>query len=186
MRCEWFSVAQAALKHAHPEIGVWMFAGLPASRGLDVAMAVQTFVARIEALELGASPFGDEGVAARALLAARGLTAARIAEVKATCAGLATLVVEAQTGQSRDATEKAMWGWYLEWSTIARMAIEERHILRALGFRRNQKPDELEGDGEGQETEGGPNSAAPTSAPPALALPARASSPDDMRQSTPA
>ena len=73
--------------------------------------------------------------------------------------------------------------WYLEWSTIARVAIKERYILRALGFRRNQRPDEAEGsDADGEANEG----AGVPPAQPVLALPARASSPEAMRQSTPA
>jgi hypothetical protein len=185
---EWFSIAQATLKHAQPEIAEWLFAGLPATQGPDVAVAVKTFIDRVEALESGATPFGERGVAARALLLARGLTAERIADAKATGAGLATLVVDTGTVSvaERDAAEKAMWGWYLEWSTIARTAIKERYLLRALGFRRNQKADELEGEGEERETESASDGAAPSATPPALALPARASTPDDMRRSTPA
>jgi len=178
---EWFSVAQAALKHAHPDVAEWLFAGLPASRGVDVAVAVKTFLERVEALESGASALGEQAIAARALLAARGLTAERVAEAKATSAGLATLVVDTAPVSivEREAAEKSMWSWYLEWSTIARVAIKERYILRALGFRRKEQPDELESEGESE--------AAPTTpAQPVLALPARASTPDDMRRSSPA
>jgi hypothetical protein len=27
-----------------------------------------------------------------------------------------------------------LWGWYLEWSAIARVAVRDRRLLRALGF----------------------------------------------------
>lgn len=115
------------------------------------------------------------------------MTAERVAEAKATSAGLATLVVDTAPVSivEREAAEKSMWSWYLEWSTIARVAIKERYILRALGFRRKQTADEAESDGEsegGDETDG----AATPPAQPVLALPARASSPEDMRRSTPA
>ena len=36
--------------------------------------------------------------------------------------------------KARKAAEEAMWAWYLEWSTIARHAISDRNLLRALGF----------------------------------------------------
>lgn len=184
---EWFSIAQATLKHAQPEIAEWMFAGLSATQGPDVAVAVKTFIDRVEALESAASPFGERGVAARALLLARGLTAERVAEAKATSAGLATLVVDTApvSIEEREAAEKSMWSWYLEWSTIARVAIKERYILRALGFRRNQKADDAETDGESEGADESEGAAAPP-AQPVLALPSRASSPEDMRQSTPA
>jgi hypothetical protein len=150
-----------------------------------VAVAVKAFVERVEALESGDSPFADEGVAARALLGARGLTVERVAEAKATGAGLATLVVDTGSVSTAElgSAEKAMWSWYLEWSTIARVAIKERYILRALGFRRKQSAEEAEG-GEGQESGGEESDGAASDPKPVLALPARASSPDDMRPST--
>jgi len=66
---------------------------------------------------------------------------------------------------------------------IAARALKERYILRALGFRRNQKVDEADGraDSDGGETSEG---AAAPPAQPVLALPARASSPADMRRSS--
>ncbi len=33
-----------------------------------------------------------------------------------------------------DQAEAAMWGWYLEWSKIARIAIKQRVLLKELGF----------------------------------------------------
>jgi hypothetical protein len=76
-----------------------------------------------------------------------------------------------------------MWSWSLEWSTIARVAIKERYILRALGFRRKQNAEEAEV-GEAQESEGEESDGAASDPKPVLALPARASSPNDMRSST--
>jgi hypothetical protein len=34
-----------------------------------------------------------------------------------------------------------MWSWYLEWSTLARVAISDRRLLRSLGFRRSARAD---------------------------------------------
>lgn len=46
-----------------------------------------------------------------------------------------------------EAAEAAMWGWYLEWSKIARIAIKQRPLLRQLGFlsvRRGSEEEETE------------------------------------------
>jgi hypothetical protein len=79
-----------------------------------------------------ASALGDQAIAARALLAARGLTAERVAEAKATTAGLATLVVDTAPVSivEREAAEKSMWSWYRQWCTIARVAKKELHPAR--------------------------------------------------------
>lgn len=40
----------------------------------------------------------------------------------------------AQELSAREADAEAMWAYYLEWSAIARVAIKDRAVLRALGF----------------------------------------------------
>jgi hypothetical protein len=53
--------------------------------------------------------------------------------------------------------ETDLWAWYLEWSEIARTAIKQKQLLRALGFRRDT---------------GGEESDEPEAPPVAPALPA--------------
>ncbi|MCZ7678604.1 MAG: hypothetical protein M5U28_07470 [Sandaracinaceae bacterium] len=43
--------------------------------------------------------------------------------------------------QAAKAAEEDLWSWYLEWSGIARVAIRDRRMLRALGLLRTvRKP----------------------------------------------
>lgn len=84
---------------------------------------------------------GEEGRAARALLAKRGLTDAVVARARELLEQLRTpeeapaVDVEALDREVRAKAEHAMWQWYLEWSGIARIAIRDRRALRALGFK---------------------------------------------------
>ncbi len=139
----WVAIARYALQHSFPRIAEALFMNIAAAEGVEVAISVGTFVARIRELENGG--FGLDSVAARALLVERGLTEERVAEAEALLAELGTLV-EANTGavtpEEQEAAEQAMWAWYLEWSGIARVAIRDKRLLRALGFRRATRGEE--------------------------------------------
>src|SRR5690606_24103354 len=68
----------------------------------------------------------------------RGLTPALVGDIEALLARLPALQRNAAplgpTPEERQAAEDAMWGWYLEWSQIARVAIRDGRLLRQLGF----------------------------------------------------
>jgi len=89
---------------------------------------------------------------ARELLAERGLTDAVIAEATKYLERLGAVReapavdLEAIRG-AQEKAEQAMWGWYLEWSTIARSAIKDGRLLQQLGFlkvRRGQESETVE------------------------------------------
>ena len=134
----WFQVARAALEHRFPRVAELLFSNLGRATGVAVALMVRLFLERLAEMEAGAGDYGAEGVAARAFLAQRGLTSERVAEAQALLERLDLPDASAVTPavDESKAAEQAMWSWYLEWSTIARVAIRDKRLLRALGFRR--------------------------------------------------
>ncbi len=52
--------------------------------------------------------------------------------------------LEAHDREARVAAEQHLWSWYLEWSSLARIAIRDRRLLRSLGFRRGTRGSEGE------------------------------------------
>ena len=70
----------------------------------------------------------------RDLLAQRGMTHAVLASVDPWVEALANFA-----GADAAAAEDAPWGWYLEWSGIARAAIESRAMWRELGFGKSRR-----------------------------------------------
>ena len=133
----WFPIAAAALRARHPTLHEALFNRLAPTEGNAVVLAVGTFLDRLADLEAT-----DAGRQARQLLAARGLDAPTVAEATRLLASVrefrvpASLSLRTSEAADRDAArEAALWSWYLEWSAIARVAIDDRHQLRALGFR---------------------------------------------------
>ncbi|MEM9491885.1 MAG: hypothetical protein AAGC55_22255 [Myxococcota bacterium] len=131
----WFPIVRASLTHRFPSIGERVFMNLSQTAGNEVIVSVSTLIERVEALASGTG----EDQAARALLAQRGLDDAAIAAARDLLDTLGT--VEAAEPGDSDAVvaqemqaEEAMWGWYLEWSAIARATISDRRLLRLLGF----------------------------------------------------
>lgn len=143
---KWFPITRASLEHRYPVIAEEFFLNLSQTSGARAALWVQIFVTRLNELESGAGVYGTDGAAARALLAERGLTEERVREVQGLLAefdaavaaplehGAATAALSGDDSQVIEAEERALWNWYLEWSTIARVAIRDRRHLRALGF----------------------------------------------------
>lgn len=150
---EWFPIVRAVLARHYPGIGELLLANIGSAQGVTVTLTVGTFVERLQALGEGAAPYGADGVAARELLAKRGLTESVIDGVVATLQQLSQLSEHpmAYTPEEIRAVEEAMWAWYLEWSAIARATITSRAVLRRLGFLRSRNgggSDELEAEAE--------------------------------------
>src|SRR5690606_12655073 len=140
----WFPIARRSLARRHPEIAKHLFDQLSQTRGPGVAISVQVFLDRLESMERRRKPFGAAGPAARRLLAERGLTAERAAKARALLSRLreieaARSMTRVSVGREELAAE-AMWAWYLEWGAIARVAIKNRTLLRALGFSPRRRP----------------------------------------------
>lgn len=143
----WFPVVDIALRTNFPSVRDAVLRNLRQSERAEVVVSVSTLVARIDAMARTEDEggLGDEGAAARALLARRGLTDAVVAEARALLARIGSSQeapsddVEALDREVRAAAEQRMWSWYLEWSGIARIVITDGRVLRSLGFRRNER-----------------------------------------------
>ncbi len=134
----WFGVTKATLKSNFPAVHDALFAKLSQASGRDVAMTVGTFLKRVREMEAGEGAYSEEGQAARALLAERGLTEDVVVEAEKLIAGVKTTVkVDESEWTTKEREEKAfahLWDWYLEWSAIARIAVKDRRRLRSMGF----------------------------------------------------
>ena len=71
----WFPIASASLARRHPAVHARLFLNLSQTEGPEVAISVQTFLNRYDAMSRGEEPYGAEGEKAKALLTTRGLTA---------------------------------------------------------------------------------------------------------------
>ncbi len=126
----WFPVADATLANKAPDAHAVVFANLSQTSGPAVIVSVSTFVERVEGLD----------AATRKLLAKRGITAAVLSDAKAMLDRATSLAKDGEspvptTASTADAeAERALWAWYLEWSSIARVAIKDRRVLRQCGF----------------------------------------------------
>ena len=94
-------------------------------------------------MEAGEGPYGEAGPAARALLSERGLSEGVIGKAQEVLIRLkgfdrATNADDFVTPEERQATEDAMWAWYLEWSGIARRVVKDGNLLRRMGFKKHR------------------------------------------------
>ncbi len=131
----WYPTAEATLRHRFPAMHAHVFANLRQTEGPAVIVSVGTMVERLDsAVAEGVAGASD----ALALLARRGLDEATLAVARGILAELrvapAIREPDPVSEEEMQAREAAMWSWYLEWSAIARSAIRQRGILRALGF----------------------------------------------------
>jgi hypothetical protein len=144
----WFPVARATLDARYPEIKRVLFRNLSQYSGVEVVISVGTFIKRLEQMEKGEGEFGDKGPEARALLAQRGLTKEKVAEVAVSIAAIATFTPEpvrqGPSAAEQKAAEDHMWAWYLEWSAIARAVIKDGRLLRGLGLGHRARTVDLE------------------------------------------
>lgn len=165
---QWFPIAQAALERRFPAVAARFFLNLVQTEGPEVAISVRAFVDRYDELVAGSEKYGPEAQKAAELLTTRGVSAGVVNEAKVLLTKLTKVAepaepvsVEEQEAEL-EAAEAALWGWYLEWSKIARIAIKQRPLLRQLGFlsvRRGAEEEEDE-----PEAAAAP-AAAPTAAP---------------------
>lgn len=140
----WFPLVEVVLRTRHPRARDVVFHNLRQTTGAQVVVSVSTLLDRLDALprpELDGG-LGEEGNRARAILRARGLTDQVVADARDLLAQVGapperdTSVAAPGT---RDAAEQHLWRWYIEWSSIARIAIQDRRPLSSLGLRRPGK-----------------------------------------------
>ncbi|WP_437566911.1 hypothetical protein [Sorangium sp. So ce542] len=139
----WFPIAAATLKRRHPEVHAWMFRNLGQTEGAAVVVSVGTFVERWDQLARRKDKGGPEGDGreARKLLARRGITREVVDEARellARAEKVEPAVARSPADPENDGeqAEADLWGWYLEWSAVVRSAIQDRKLLRELGYRR--------------------------------------------------
>ena len=138
----WLTIVRAVLLRRYPAVYEWVFRNISQTEGLDLFITVDAVVQRLRALADGSSPFAEQGVEAMQVLAQRGFTEARLEDGE----GLIQELSQFRPGDddydpdSVDEAVDQLWGWYLEWSVIARRVITNRRSLRALGFLANSNP----------------------------------------------
>lgn len=150
----WFPVIEVVLRTHHPKAHEVVFRNLRQTDGAEVVVSVSTLLGRLDAIARPEAEggLGEEGVAARAMLEKRGVTAAVLTEARDMLAQIGSLAEpptqpEPESTEAAKAAEDSLWSWYLEWSAIARVAISDRRLLRSLGFlRRVRRPDGTEED----------------------------------------
>lgn len=134
---KWLAIARVSLDRHFPQIAEHFFNGLSQKQGDEVVLSVGLFMSRLAELEQGAAPYGADGPAARELLHRRGLTEEREMEGRLLLEELRTVKDAPRPSSIATDRQKAvddLWAWYLEWSTIARLVISDRRLLRRLGF----------------------------------------------------
>lgn len=147
----WFPIVDAVLASNAPEAYAMVFKNLSQTEGPEVIVSVGTFVERIELL---GKPKDDGGLGApgkkvRELLEKRGLTSAVVGEAKSLLDRVGKIAPATEsdpvaTTEADALLERDLWNWYLEWSGIARVAITDRRLLKALGFLRTTAGGEAE------------------------------------------
>lgn len=141
----WFPIAKATLEHHYPDVAEILFRNLSQTEGLGVAVTVGMFLERIDQMEQGQGEFAENGHVAREVLRARGLDNATVAQAQALIEKLQSVREPPQaTREEAQKAEDALWAWYLEWSAIARIAVHDRRLLRAMGFLQSRRPVEEE------------------------------------------
>jgi len=128
----WLPVVAAALERHDPKIARSVLLNIQQTRGPRLLVTLPTLLDRIEAL--GASAHEPER-RARSLLTRRGLTSEVIDEARTLLRETTRLPMALPlVPKRRKPTLDSLWSWYREWSRIARVVIQDRRLLRSLGF----------------------------------------------------
>jgi len=139
---EWVPVIKIVLQAHYPQIADKLFAEIVRTEGKAAAISVHVLLERLEAMKTGESPFGEEGKQAYEYLQTRGLSDEIVSDAKNGISRL-TSVQEEEVSVfdevALQAAEAAMWGFYLEWSAIARHVIKDGNLLRELGFKKRSR-----------------------------------------------
>jgi hypothetical protein len=122
-----FPIIEAVIKRHFPELHAAIFLNLSQTTGPELVVFVKMLLERLDA----------QPEAVREKLAERGVTADVLGEAREllqTIASIAPDHTDQIDSEADAAAEKALWDWYLEWSTIVRTDITNRRLLRYLGF----------------------------------------------------
>lgn len=142
----WYPIIEVVLRTNFPDVHAKVFQNLSQTEGSEVLLSVRTLLDRLETIEKPADEggLGKKGRDARKLLEERGAGERTFSEARELIAQIGS-IAEPPPGsidaEAAKAAEEGLWSWYLEWSGIARVAIRDRRMLRALGFLRTvRKP----------------------------------------------
>ncbi len=132
----WYPVISATLERRHPEVHARLFNNLSQTEGPPVLLGVQLLIDRLAELDKATD---KDSKAARAVLKERGVTKAVLDEAKAylteaTIPAEPTVAPAEEVNAAIEEAETALWGWYLEWSQIARVAVKDGRLLALMGF----------------------------------------------------
>lgn len=140
-----FARARAVLGRRYPEQEAFIFSDLSAGKGAEGVLAVATFLARCEALEVGTGGgTPQENAAALQMLAARGITVAertRLAKLVETVEEQPVLAAKVEPPVVEDDRQESLTAlhlWLKEWSETARSVIKRRDVLMRLGLWRRK------------------------------------------------
>jgi hypothetical protein len=141
-----FPVIEATLRHRYPSVHREVIGKLSQTSGPALLITIPKLLDNLTALGAAQDSSHRE---ARQLLATRGISDEVIAQAagwvkKASAADLSTAPVsdeELERRRSeRDQQVEVMWNWYTEWSAIARARIDNKNLLRQMGFGRPGRP----------------------------------------------
>ena len=133
----WFPIVKLVLSRHFPEVHEWVYRNLSQTTGPDLIVSTDTFLRRLRALQSGTSEMGERGKDAFALLVQRGLDEDTLRQAEELIASVSSFVKSDAKGFDEEAHAEAvdeLWKWYLEWSGIARLVIDDRRVLRNMGF----------------------------------------------------
>lgn len=122
-----YPIIEAVIRRHFPELHAAIFLNLSQTTGPELMIFVKMLLERLDA----------QPEAVREKLAERGVTADVLGEAREllqTIASIARSEPDQIDADADAAAEKALWDWYLEWSTIVRTDITNRRLLRYLGF----------------------------------------------------
>lgn len=137
----WLPIVKIVLERPYPQIAKELYSNIVRVDGKDAATTTVVFLERLDAMERGEAPYGEEGPKAREYLRTRGLTDAVIAAAQHNVDRIQVVAtprvfVAPVAPEEEAAAVKAMWDWYLEWSRLARQVIQDGNLLKMLGFKK--------------------------------------------------
>lgn len=133
----WFDVMDASLRRSFPDVHQRLIGDLGKAEGLPVVLNVRTVVKRLDALK---AEGGERNTAALALLEKRGLGPAEIERARNLLVNIETQTFAEPALPDADADaahEKALaelWGWYLDWTKLARTVVRSRALQLYMGL----------------------------------------------------
>lgn len=136
----------ASLRHRYPAVRALLLDGIKSGQGAASVIFVRELLKRLNTLEATKGAGAADAKAALGILAARGITPqkrAELASLVTTAESLTQLVAPTTTeGESADTRAKllAARAWFEEWSEIAKSELKRKDYLIVLGLAQRKSP----------------------------------------------